>query len=126
MVVERQTPIGVEIRKDLFRPTKSHGYTPEGSDHDERESPSPEHAMGDKGRPRPSESSKVDPVPKGSGEAEIMALRSGKVEPTHLGVGWSCSHALDCSDELMLMTISSSSSGTLVLVPDSSPEPAEE
>jgi len=40
------------------------------------------------------------------------------VEPTHLGVGWSCSHALDCLDESMLMTISSSSSGTLVLVPD--------
>ena len=57
MVVERQTPIGVEIRKDLFRPTKSHGYTPEGSDHDERESPSLGHAMGDKRRPRPLESS---------------------------------------------------------------------
>ena len=39
----------------------------------------------------------------------------------HLGVDWSCSHALDCLDESMLMTISSSSLGTLVLVPDSSP-----
>ena len=39
----------------------------------------------------------------------------------HRGVGWSCSLALDCSDESMLMTISSSSSDTLVLVPDSSP-----
>ena len=36
----------------------------------------------------------------------------------HLGVDWSYSHALDCSDESMLMVISSSSSGTLVLVPD--------
>ena len=47
-VAERQTPVGVEIRKDLFRPTKSHGYTSEWSDHDERESPSLGHAMGDK------------------------------------------------------------------------------
>ena len=49
-----------------------------------------------------------------------MALGSSKAEPAHLGVGWSYSHALDCSNELMLMTISSSTSGTLVLVPDSS------
>ena len=56
-VAERRTPIGVGIRKDLFRPSKSHGYTPEGSDHDKRESPSPGHAMGDKRRPSPSESS---------------------------------------------------------------------
>ena len=39
----------------------------------------------------------------------------------HLRVGWSCSRALDCSDESMLMVMSSSSLGTLVLVPDSSP-----
>ena len=39
----------------------------------------------------------------------------------HLVISWSCSHALDCLDESMLMTISSSSSGTLVLVPDNSP-----
>ena len=64
MVVERQTPIEVEIRKDLFQPTKSHGYTPEGSDHDEREFPSPGHAMGDKRRPRPSESSHLEKPPK--------------------------------------------------------------
>ena len=32
-------------------------HTPEGSDHDERESPSLGHTMGDKRRPRPSESS---------------------------------------------------------------------
>ena len=57
MVAERQTPIGVGIRKDLFRPTKSHGYTSEGSDHDERESSSLGHAVGNKRRPRPSESS---------------------------------------------------------------------
>ena len=46
------------------------------------------------------------------------------MEPTlelaHLGVGWSYSHALDCSDESMWMVISSSL-GTLVLVLDSSP-----
>jgi hypothetical protein len=46
VVVERQTPIGVRIRKDLFQPTKSHGYTPEGSDDDERESSSPAHDAG--------------------------------------------------------------------------------
>ena len=33
-------------------------------------------------------------------------------------VGWSCSRALDYSDESMLMVIRSSSLGTLVLVPD--------
>ena len=49
--------------------------------------------------------------PQGSGEAELV----------HLGFSWSYSHALDCSNESMLMVISSSSSGTLVLVPDSSP-----
>ena len=47
-----------------------------------------------------------------------MASVSGEVEFAHLGVGWSCSCALDCSDESMLMVISSSSPGTLVLVPD--------
>jgi len=46
--------------------------------------------------------------PQGSGEAEFA----------HLEVGWSCNRALDCSDESILMVISSSSSGTLVLVPD--------
>ena len=61
------------------------------------------------------------PAPRGSGEVEIMALGSGKVEPAHLGVGWSFSRALDYSDESMLMVISSSSSDTPVLVPDSSP-----
>ena len=55
MVIEQQTPIGVESRKDLFRPIKSHGYTPEGSDLDKRESPSPGRAMGDKRTPRPLE-----------------------------------------------------------------------
>jgi len=49
-----------------------------------------------------------------------VASVSGETEPPS-GVGWSCSHALDCSDESMLMVISSSSSGTLVLVSDSSP-----
>ena len=49
------------------------------------------------------------------------SLVSGEAELAHLGVGWSCSHALDCSDESILMVISSSSSGTLVLIPDSSP-----
>ena len=63
-VVERQTPVGVGIRKDIFRPTKSHGYTPEGSDLNEREPPSPGHAMGDKRRPRPSESSCLKKPPK--------------------------------------------------------------
>ena len=43
------------------------------------------------------------------------------MELVHPGVGWSCSYALDCSEESMLMVISSSSSCTLVLVPDSSP-----
>ena len=47
--------------------------------------------------------------------------RSDEAELVHLGLGWSCSRALDCSDESMLMVISSSSLGTLVLVPDSSP-----
>ena len=52
------------------------------------------------------------------GEAEPPTQRSGEAEPAHLGVGWSCSRALDCSDVSMLMVISSSSSGTLVLVSD--------
>ena len=43
-----------------------------------------------------------------------------KAEIVALGAGWSRSCALNCSDESMLMTISSSSSGTLVLVLDSS------
>ena len=40
------------------------------------------------------------------------------MELTRLGVGWSYGHTLDYSDESMLMIISSSSLGTLVLVPD--------
>ena len=80
MVVERQTPIGVEIRKDLFRPTKSHGYTPEGSDHDERESLSPRHTMGDKRRPRPSESSRLKKPPKEySTHPQARGLLSGTI-----------------------------------------------
>ena len=62
----------------------------------------------------------MEPAPEGSGEAKPAASGSGEAEPAHLGVGWSYSRALDCSDESMLMSISSSSSGTLVLVPDSS------
>ena len=50
-----------------------------------------------------------------------MASVSSEAELAHLGIGWSCSHALDCLDKSMLMVISSSSSGTLVLVPNSSP-----
>ena len=63
-VVEQQTPIGVEIRKDLFRTTKPRGCTPEGFNHDERESLSPGHAVADKERPRPSESSHSEKPPK--------------------------------------------------------------
>ena len=47
--------------------------------------------------------------------------RSGKAELAHLGVDWSCSRPLDCLDESMLMIISFSYLGTLVLVPNSSP-----
>ena len=59
-----------------------------------------------------------------------MALGSGEAKPAprgrarrspHTWVVWSYSRALDCSDESMLMTISSSSLGTLVLVSNSSP-----
>ena len=50
-----------------------------------------------------------------SGEVEPTALRLGDVEPVCLGVRWSCSRTLDCSDESMLMVISSSSLGTLVI-----------
>jgi len=62
-------------------------------------------------------------VASGSGEAEIAASRSGEeepvawgsgeAEPACLGGGWSCSRALDYSDESMLMTISSSSSDSI-------------
>ena len=64
MVAERQTLVGVRITKDLFRRTKSHGYSPKGSDHDETELPFPEHAVGDKRMPRPSESSCSEKSPK--------------------------------------------------------------
>ena len=64
MVAERQTLVGVRITKDLFRRTKSHGYSPKGSDHDETELPFPEHAVGDKRMPRPSESSCSEKPPK--------------------------------------------------------------
>ena len=53
--------------------------------------------------------------PQGPGEAEFA----------HVWVGWSSSRALDCSNVSMLMVISSSSSGTLVLVPDSSTQDCE-
>ena len=68
------------------------------------------------------------PLEVGRGEAHGLGVGRGETNPqgsceaefAHLGVGWSYSRALDCSDELMLMVISSSSD-TLVLVPDSSP-----
>ena len=61
--------------------------------------------------PRPRGRARQGPRPRG------LARRSPAP-----GVCWSCSRALDCSDESMLMTVSSSSSGTLELVPDSSPQ----
>ena len=67
----------------------------------------------------PKGSGKMEPPTQRPGEAEPPTQRSGEAEPAHLGVGWSCSRALDYSDESMLMTISSSSSGTIVLVPNS-------
>ena len=72
-------------------------------------------------------SGEAETVASGSGEAELAASRSGETEPAPrvgrggaygLRIGWSCSRTLDCSDESMLMTIRSSSSGVLVLVPD--------
>ena len=63
----------------------------------------------------------MEPLTQRPGEASPPTQRLGEAEPVHLGVDWSYSRALDCSDESVLMTISSSSSGTLVLVPDSSP-----
>ena len=41
--------------------------------------------------------------------------------PDEAGPSKRCSRAVDCADESTLMVICSSSSGTLVLVPDSSP-----
>ena len=43
-----RSPKGSKSGKDLFRSTKPHGYTLEGSDVDARESPSLGHTMGDK------------------------------------------------------------------------------
>jgi len=54
----------------------------------------------------------------GVGRGGALPQRSSEAELACLGVSWSCSRALDCSDESMLMVISSSYSGTLVLVPD--------
>ena len=75
----------------------------------------------------PEGSRETEPPTQRPGEAEPPAQRSGKpgpptqrsgeAEPAHLGVCWSYSRALGCSDESILMIISSSS-GTLVLVPD--------
>ena len=85
--------------------------------------------MGDKRRPRPSESSLLEkPSKEYSTPQQARRLWSGtntrvpeEVELVRLGVGWPCSSALDCSDESMSMVVSSSSLGTLVLVPNSSP-----
>ena len=66
-------------------------------------------------------SGEVEPVSSELDEMEPPTQRLDEAEPVNLGVGWSCSHTLDCSDESMLITISSSSLGTLVLVPDRIP-----
>ena len=63
-------------------------------------------------------SDEMEPPTQRSSEAGPPTQRSDEAEPAHLGVGWSCSRALDYSDESMLMVIRSSSLGTLVLVPD--------
>ena len=53
-----------------------------------------------------------------SGETEPTTSGSGEAKLARLGIGWSCSRALDCSDESMSMAINFSYSGTLVLIPD--------
>ena len=50
--------------KTFSNPPKSHGHTRKGSDLDERESSSLEQAVGNKRRPRPSESSRLKKPPK--------------------------------------------------------------
>ena len=57
-------------------------------------------------------------VRRGGAHSQRSSEAKPALELAHLGVGWSCSRTLDYSDESMLMVISSSSSGTLVLVPD--------
>ena len=54
----------------------------------------------------------------GVGRGRALPQRTGEVGLALLGMGWSYSRALGCSDESMLMIISSFSLGTLVLVPD--------
>jgi len=56
--------------------------------------------------------------PQGVGRGGARGLGVGRGGACAPGVGWSYSRALDCLDESMLMVISSSSLGTLVLVPD--------
>ena len=51
--------------------------TPERSDHNERESPSLRHAMGDKRRPRPSESCSKKPMEENSTPPQARGLLSG-------------------------------------------------
>ena len=95
-VAERQTPVGVGIRKDLFGPTKSHGYTPEGFNRDKRESSSPRHAVGDERRPRPSESSRSK---KSSKEYSTPPQAQGLLSETNTRVP---------EEELMVINIDSS------------------
>ena len=54
----------------------------------------------------------------GVGQAGARPQMPGEAKLAHLGGGWRCSHALDYSDESMLMVISSSSLDSLVLVPN--------
>ena len=83
-----------------------------------------------RGGDHPQRSGETESVASVSGKAKLAPeverggarpQRPGEAELVHLGVGWRCSRALDCSDKSMLMVIISSSLGTLVLVPDSSP-----
>ena len=77
-----------------------------------------------------------DQTPRGSGEARPVVAALTEVEltlgdqmrqgpcswrPDEVEPSKRRSHALDRADESMLMVISSSSLGTLVLVPDSNP-----
>jgi len=118
--VERDRARGLEIEQDGARVLRS-GETkpaPEGSG--EVETASSETTSLGSGEAEPTALSET-PMALGSGKMEPAPKVLGEAEPTHLGISRSYGCTLDCSDESMLMVISLSSSGTLVLVPDSSP-----
>jgi hypothetical protein len=69
----------------------------------------------------PEGSGKAGPVPEGSGDAEPMPEGPSEPKSSSIELDWVASTPISILDGLRLMSFNSYPTGTLILVPDSSP-----